>query len=87
MNRAKVLTFDQGTIRDLNNSVVDLLEVVSSIHDNNENCPYCGEEYVDDSGDSYRCPNADCTGHLAYNLIVKVRNSIVYRDLEGFKNL
>ena len=81
------LTFDQGTIRDLHNAVVELLEVVSSIHDNNENCPYCGEDYVEQGENEYQCISQDCTGNAAFNLIVKVRNALPYRDLEGFKNL
>jgi tRNA(Ile2) C34 agmatinyltransferase TiaS len=86
MNRVKLLTFDQGTVRDLHNAVVDLIEAIS-IHDNGENCPYCGNDYIDVGGDQYRCPDVDCTGNVAFDLIVKVRNSIVYRDLEGFKPL
>ena len=81
------LTYDQGTIRDLHNTVVELLEVVSSIHDNNENCPYCGEDYVEQGENEYQCISQDCTGNAAFSLIVKVRNALPYRDLEGFKNL
>ena len=81
------LTYDQGTIRDLHNAVVELLEVVSSIHDNNENCPYCGEDYVEQGENEYQCIGKDCTGNAAFSLIVKVRNALPYRDLEGFKNL
>jgi len=81
------LTYDQGTIRDLHNAVVELLEVVSSIHDNNENCPYCGEDYVEAGENEYMCISQDCTGNAAFSLIVKVRNALPYRDLEGFKNL
>lgn len=81
------LTYDQGTIRDLHNAVVELLEVVSSIHDNNENCPYCGEDYVEQGENEYQCISQDCTGNAAFSLIVKVRNALPYRDLEGFKNL
>ena len=81
------LTYDQGTIRALHNTVVELLEVVSSIHDNNENCPYCGEDYVEQGENEYQCSSQDCTGNAAFSLIVKVRNALPYRDLEGFKNL
>ena len=81
------LTYDQGTIRDLHNAVVELLEVVSSIHDNNENCHYCGEDYVEQGENEYQCISQDCTGNAAFSLIVKVRNALPYRDLEGFKNL
>ena len=81
-----ILTFDQGTIVDLHNVVVDLIEAIS-IHDNGENCPYCGTDYIEVGEDEYRCADAECTGNVALDLVVKVRNADSYKNLEGLKNM
>lgn len=80
----KTLSYEQGIIRDLNNAVVDLITAVS-IHDNGENCPYCGSDYVDVGEDEYNCPDKECSGNVAFDLLTKVAGSLVFRGLEGFK--
>ena len=32
-------------IKDLKQALIDVMEVVGGVHDNAENCPYCGSEY------------------------------------------
>ena len=52
-------------IRDLKQALTEVLDVVDEVHDNGENCPYCGAEY----GVGY-CPNKDdCQGDKARAVI------------------
>jgi len=67
------MTYEQALIRDLHKSVDDLINGIS-IHDNGENCPYCGTEYEELNetiyGD-YGCPDDDCVGNKAFRLLTK----------------
>ena len=48
-------------IRDLKQALTEVLDLIAEVHDNGENCPYCGAEY----GVGY-CPNQDdCQGDKA----------------------
>ena len=61
-------------IKDLKQALIDVMEVVGGVHDNAENCPYCGSEYeshtprdtVEDE-----CPNPDCAGNAAYAVFIR----------------
>ena len=57
-------------IKDLKQALIDVIDVVSEVHDNNENCPYCGMDWVTcenpADGECYHCPNEeDCAGNKA----------------------
>jgi len=48
----------------------ELLEVISEVHDNEENCPICGEDYTSrDAGLDLMCSNDECG-------LVKVRKLV-----------
>tara|TARA_R100001039_G_C1749507_1_gene52483 strand:+ start:111 stop:362 length:252 start_codon:yes stop_codon:yes gene_type:complete len=70
------MTYEQALIRDLHNTVDNLIDGIS-IHDNGENCPYCGTEYEElDTAHAaiygdYGCPDDDCVGNKAFRLLTK----------------
>jgi len=61
-------------IKDLKQALIDVMEVVGGVHDNAENCPYCGSEYESHTPRDtveYECPNQDCAGNAAYAVFIR----------------
>ena len=63
-------------IGQLYRALCNTMDTVSNIHDNGENCPYCGEDYnfVDDYYE-FNCENADCEGNEAQKILNKVNEA------------
>ena len=54
-------------IKDLKQALIEMRGVVGEIHDNGENCPFCGADIVD-PGPEYAhmvCDNDDCIDNKA----------------------
>ena len=53
-----------------------VMNVVDTVHDNGENCPYCGAEYETHTPrdtEEVECPSEDCAGKDASEALIKVR--------------
>ena len=60
-------------IGQLHRALSNAMDTVSNIHDNGENCPYCGEDYNFENDDYlFNCENADCEGKEAQEVLNEV---------------
>ena len=66
-------------IRDLKQALTEVLDLIAEVHDNGENCPYCGEDWICTGTSNggliaeYECPSSvdECTGNKAYAAMVR----------------
>ena len=57
----------------LHRALCNAMDAVSNVHDNGENCPYCGEDYNFENDDYlFNCENADCEGNEAQKVLNEV---------------
>ena len=64
-------------IKDLKQALIDVMEVVGEVHDNGENCPYCGSEWVIVWTRRFECPNVeDCAGNKAEAVMHRVNEHL-----------
>ena len=63
-------------IGQLYRALCDTMDTVANIHDNGENCPYCGEDYNFETEEFvYNCENLDCDGNEAQKILNKVNEA------------
>ena len=65
-------------IKDLKQVILEMQGIVSEVHHNGENCPFCGKDWVD-PGPEYAhvvCPDADCIDNKAFNVIYRANEFI-----------
>jgi hypothetical protein len=63
-------------IQELAKALESVMNVIDTVHDNGENCPYCGAEYETHTPrdtEEVECPSDDCPGANASNALIKVR--------------
>jgi len=72
-------------IADLLRVSTDMLEVAHA-YNNGENCPACGDDYVDETHERgyevYGCPNDDCNLTNAQKVIDDVYHSTLIEELK-----
>jgi len=74
-------------IQELANALESVMNVIDTVHDNGENCPYCGAEYETHTPrdtEEVECPSEDCIGKDASEVLIKVR-ALCKRNLHKFE--
>jgi len=73
-------------IKDLKQALIDVIDVVSEVHDNNDNCPYCGSEYESHTPRDtveYECPNQDCAGNVAFAVMFRANEYLMTTEAQA----